>query len=676
MKKTLTLLAAVVFLMHAQAQITWLKKGGNLNGEAANDASSYSTSISADGNTVAIGGYLNDGNGAEAGHVRVYNWNGSAWAQKGTDIDGEAAGDQLGLSVSISADGNTLVAGAYYNDGGGTNSGHARVYGWNGTAWIQKGADINGEAANDYAGWSVAISASGNDVIVGSWGNDSQANSFTGQVEIYTWSGSAWVQKGSDIEGETGSGHFGFSVSMSADGNTIAAGARYNDGAAGVSTSAGHARVYSWNGTAWVQKGGDLDGVVAVGYFGWSVDLSGDGNTVIAGAPGDVGMGYGGNAYVYSWNGTAWAMKGAAITNEGTNDLCGFSVSTNADGSVIAVGGRQNSGNYTASGNARMYSWNGSAWVQMGIDIDGDWALDKLGTSVALSADGNTVIVGAPGSDSTTVDAGQAKVYRVCVHSTGTAVITACNSYTWIDGNTYTTSNNAATHTLTNVSGCDSVVTLNLTINNSTAGTNAVSSCSPYIWIDGNTYTADNNSATHTLVNANGCDSVVTLNLTINPQPDVTVSQTGNVLTVADTTATFYQWGNCTTQTPIDSANSISYTPTVTGTYAVFVMNTQGCADTSDCLAVTVTVGIESIDETLIHISPNPFTDKITIDFTIHSTGNETVVEIYDAVGKLIKREKISFTQHVIQLSECSSGYYLLQVLDGGKIYRQNMLKQ
>jgi hypothetical protein len=96
-----------------------------------------------------------------------------------------------------------------------------------------------------------------------------------------------------------------------------------------------------------------------------------------------------------------------------------------------------------------------------------------------------------------------------------TATISACDSYTWIDGVTYTASNNTATHVLTNTAGCDSTVTLNLTINNSNTGIATITACGSYTWIDGVTYTASNNSATHVLTNQFGCDSTVTLNLTI-----------------------------------------------------------------------------------------------------------------------------------------------------------------
>ena len=101
---------------------------------------------------------------------------------------------------------------------------------------------------------------------------------------------------------------------------------------------------------------------------------------------------------------------------------------------------------------------------------------------------------------------------------------TACDSYTWIDGNTYTASNNTATFTFVNAAGCDSVVTLDLTVNHSNTGTETVTACDTYTWIDGNTYTTSNNTATFTLTNAAGCDSVVTLNLTVNQATDSTLT--------------------------------------------------------------------------------------------------------------------------------------------------------
>jgi hypothetical protein len=116
---------------------------------------------------------------------------------------------------------------------------------------------------------------------------------------------------------------------------------------------------------------------------------------------------------------------------------------------------------------------------------------------------------------------------------TGTDQITACDSYTWINGVTYTSSNNSATQTLTAANGCDSIVTLDLTINNSFSGTDQITACDSYTWIDGLTYTSSNNSATQTLTAANGCDSIVSLDLTIDSS---SVSSTDQVVPPATAT--------------------------------------------------------------------------------------------------------------------------------------------
>ena len=130
--------------------------GADIDGEAAGDYSGQSVAMSSDGTIIAIGAYTNDGNnGTDSGHVRVYEWNGSEWTQKGGDIDGEAAYDYAGWSVDLSSDGTTVAIGAKYNDGNGDASGHVRVYEWNGSEWVQKGADIAGEAAGDESGGSV-----------------------------------------------------------------------------------------------------------------------------------------------------------------------------------------------------------------------------------------------------------------------------------------------------------------------------------------------------------------------------------------------------------------------------------------------------------------------------------------------------------------------------------------
>src|SRR5690606_21350718 len=119
----------------------------------------------------------------------------------------------------------------------------------------------------------------------------------------------------------------------------------------------------------------------------------------------------------------------------------------------------------------------------------------------------------------------------------------ACEQYTWIDGNTYYANNNTATHTYTSVEGCDSTILLKLTINNSATGTDVVTACNSFKWINGVTYTSDNNTATETLVAAaaNGCDSIVTLNLTIHALPNTATTISGATITATESGA-LYKW--------------------------------------------------------------------------------------------------------------------------------------
>ena len=93
--------------------------------------------------------------------------NGSAWVQRGIDIDGEAADDNSGRSVSLSSDGTIVAIGAWKNDGSAKDAGHVRVYNWNGSAWAQRGSDIDGEAADDHNGTSVSLSSDGTIVAIG-----------------------------------------------------------------------------------------------------------------------------------------------------------------------------------------------------------------------------------------------------------------------------------------------------------------------------------------------------------------------------------------------------------------------------------------------------------------------------------------------------------------------------
>jgi len=311
--------------------------------------------------------------------------------------------------------------------------------------------------------------------------------------------------------------------------------------------------------------------------------------------------------------------------------------------------------------------------------------------------------------------------------NTGTDVQTACDSLVWIDGNTYYANNNTATHTLTNAALCDSVVTLDLTVNYANTGTDVQTACDSLVWIDGNTYYATNNTATHTLTNAALCDSVVTLDLTVNyatsgsispsacftyisPSGNYTWDTTGtyidtipntalcdSVITInltintvdvsvtvnsitltATLSAASYQWVDCANSyAVIAGETNQSFTPTVNGDYAV-IIDDGICVDTSLCYLITgVGINEDGINSVIV-IYPNPTSGLITIE------GEDIeVVKVFDVNGKRIYETVIAnevkqspINTLNIDLSTYSKGIYLVNVkTNSGVVVRKVVLE-
>lgn len=379
----------------------WTQLGNDIDGEASGDNSGYSVSLNDNGTILAIGAILNNGSGVYSGHTRVYNLSNNNWIQLGSDINGEMAGDYSGHSVSLNSNGDILAIGARFNDGNGNNSGHTRVYYWNGSSWIQRGSDIDGEAANDSSGFSVSLNDNGTILAVGAILNDGNGSN-SGSVRIYLWNGSSWTQRGNDIDGTNQSG---YSISLNGDGDIIAIGERL--------TSAGFTRIYNWNGSSWVQTGSDIDGESSNDYSGHSVSLNNDGTLVAIGAIYNNGNGFSsGHTRVYYWNGISWAQRGNDIDGEAAYDSSGFSVSLNGAGTILAIGARYNDGNGNNSGHVRVYYWNGSSWIQQGNDIDGEAINDESGYSVSLNQNGNILAIGSIYNDGNGTDSGSVRVHQ------------------------------------------------------------------------------------------------------------------------------------------------------------------------------------------------------------------------------------------------------------------------
>lgn len=350
---------------------------------------------------------------AESGRRSLQNI--GSFEKIGLDINIEMVQTNLGTAVAMSEDGSYIAVGApkfdfpnkFNKTKQANNSGMVRVLKYTGSEWVQVGSDLSRFPANfpqDEFGQAVAISADGASVAVGI----PHAAGGNGCVDVYKFNGTDWDQLGAAIlgTGNVTKAQFGKSVALSHDGVKVVIGAPE----APIGDSArGFASVYTFNATAWewIQVGDHVaTGREGGDQCGYSVDISGDGNTVAVGAP-HMSKDYEseGITTVHQWNGTQWEQKGFDIPGEGDADESGTSISLSQDATRIAISAPYNynlgdSGTSPTSdfGNLRVFEF-GSDWEQLGNTINGFQAKSLFGQSVSLSNDGCRVAVGESHAD-------------------------------------------------------------------------------------------------------------------------------------------------------------------------------------------------------------------------------------------------------------------------------------
>ena len=378
----------MLFLAHAAAA-QFIQQGSKLVGAGAVGASQqgYSVAISADGTTAIVGGWQDN---SGVGAAWVFTRSGGVWSQQGSKLVGAGAvgAAQQGESVSISADGNTAIVGGP-NDN--SQAGAAWVFTRSREVWSQQGSKLIGtDAVGPYPamqGWSVAISADGNTAIVGGLYDNSQA----GAAWVFTRTGGVWSQQGGKLVGADAAGHAeqGYSVAISADGTSaIVGGVTDNSGA-------GAAWVFTRSGGVWSQQGSKLVGTDTVEppLQGYSVGISADGNTALIGGPAD--NSWAGAAWVFARSGGVRSQQGSKLVGTGAVGGAeqGHSVAISADGNTTIVGGWLDN---SYAGAAWVFTRSGGVWSQQGSKLVGTGAVGAgyQGQSVAISADGNTAIVG------------------------------------------------------------------------------------------------------------------------------------------------------------------------------------------------------------------------------------------------------------------------------------------
>ncbi|MFK8005400.1 MAG: T9SS type A sorting domain-containing protein [Saprospiraceae bacterium] len=386
----------------------WNQLGSAIQGESDGDKYGYSTSINASGNVMIAGAYENSDNGYFAGHAQVFEWDGGNWIQRGEDIDGNLE-EWSGHEVDIDGSGNRVAVGAIQGvNSAGVSSGIVRVFDWDGTNWNQTGSTIEGLGSglgSDWFGSALSFSADGNTLAIGAPLNNSNGG-LAGQVRIYKWDGTDWVQLGDDILGDEAHDQFGGNVSLNDEGNMFAAGAR-GAGDSGFGTNfTGHVYVYEWDGSDWIKRGSQLLGDISGDDFGRSVSLNGSGDILAVGAPGYnvVSGNLECTTHIYEWDGNDWLQRGSTLTGVADIDLFGWSVSLNSNGNILAVGGAP----FFSNGSVWIFEWTGTTWEQQGDELMGENSNDFFGSSVSINDIGNTLAVGAWGNQ----DIGHVRVFE------------------------------------------------------------------------------------------------------------------------------------------------------------------------------------------------------------------------------------------------------------------------
>jgi len=546
--------------------------------------------ISADGNTAIIGGH-SDGQIGGAAWIFTRSNSGN-WAQQGKKlIPSDATGNpSFGGSVAISADGNTVVI-------GGSNDNHSIGAAWiftrdNSGNWNQQAAKLVGTGAVGAAnqGSAVSISADGNTILMGG----SADNNYIGAAWIFNRNGSTWAQQGSKMVGTgyvfMGQVSQGSSVGLSADAKTAVV------GGFGDNNYTGALWVFTKNNSGnWTQQGNKLVGNGNLqADLGTSVAISADGNTVISAGQMDATAGFGvGAAYVFIRNGNAWTQQGNQLIGSGFagRSSQGSAVSLSADGNTAIVGGPlDNSG----IGATWVYTRNGNTWKQQGNKLNGSGAIGNAyqGSAVAISANANTVIIGGPWDNNAVgaswiyiagnpspsiITSASLTAFKTCTgipstsqnftvsgnNLTGNIIVTAPVGYELSNS---VTGKYGVTDTLVPVSGTVASTIVYVRISSNANGTPA------------GTINLTSTGATAQTIGVSGTlNALPSAPVVTNSRPLSFCNGDSTILTSSATTGIQWQLNN----TNITGATGTKITAKQSGAYTVVTTNSNGCSSVS-----------------------------------------------------------------------------------------------
>ena len=322
--------------------------GGDIDGAAEFDANSLGDiDLSSDGTILAISAPFNDGGGIDAGHVRVFEFDGNDWVQQGNAMEGEEFSN-TGYRVSLNNDGTRVTVGSQYIDtANGFQTGKVGVFEYDGNDWVQLGNDILGEADYDRFGIDSVLNGDGNIVAISAPYNDGDGGNNRGSIRVFQFDGNDWVQIGQDIDGDVDNSA-GYNVSINGDGTVISFG-QYNYIPSGYPYVRGISRIYKYSGSEWLQRGIGIEGIFNGSHEGWTTNLSEDGTILTTGDY--YYLSNNGSVRVFDLSDIFYDLDGATsvsipstycgdtevvptitLTNFGTEDITSASIDWNLDG--------------------------------------------------------------------------------------------------------------------------------------------------------------------------------------------------------------------------------------------------------------------------------------------------------------------------------------------------------
>jgi hypothetical protein len=355
-----------------------------LSDTASNARFGWSVALSSDGNTALIGAWGEATSPTTFnGAAYVFTRTAGVWTEQQKILASDrAAGDNLGYSVALSSDGNIAFIGARAESTSpNTNQGAAYVFTRTAGIWTeQQKLTASDRASTDYFGASMAISSDGNTALIGAYLEDTSPNTDNGAAYVFTRSAGVWTQQQKLLASDLATGdEFGASVALSSDGNTAIVGARYENTSPNVDNGAAY--VFTRSGSTWTQQQKLLASDRAGSdRFGWSVSLSANGNIALIGAYLESAspITNNGAAYVFTRSGVTWTQKQKLVASDrASGDEFGWSVALSSDGNIALIGASGEDTSPTGGqGAAYVYNFNNTGTRYTYNATDNRWEID------------------------------------------------------------------------------------------------------------------------------------------------------------------------------------------------------------------------------------------------------------------------------------------------------------